>query len=70
MLGLSGIVVVGWQFRAMRVSDGQKSVAAAAKIITVTVLGRLEPHGEMIYLTAPTSTQENRIDQKKAIASR
>lgn len=39
---------------------------AAVKIVevpTVTALGRLEPQGELINLTAPTSTQESRIEQ-------
>jgi len=33
------------------------------KIQTVTALGRLEPKGEVIKLSAPTSSQENRIDR-------
>jgi HlyD family secretion protein len=33
------------------------------EIKTVTALGRIEPKGEVIKLSAPTSSQENRIDR-------
>jgi len=36
---------------------------AVAELATVTALGRLEPEGELIRLSAPTSTQESRVEQ-------
>ncbi|MDX2241082.1 MAG: ABC exporter membrane fusion protein [Leptolyngbyaceae cyanobacterium bins.302] len=36
---------------------------AAPQIKTVTALGRLEPQGEIIKLSAPTSTNGNRVEQ-------
>ncbi|NJN04461.1 MAG: ABC exporter membrane fusion protein [Leptolyngbyaceae cyanobacterium RM1_1_2] len=50
-----------WSFRAAQIES--QSEVVAPKIFTVTALGRLEPEGEKIDLTAPTATQESRIDQ-------
>ncbi|MGB3614546.1 MAG: biotin/lipoyl-binding protein, partial [Elainellaceae cyanobacterium] len=62
-LGLIGITVWGvGQFRSASVGDTSTEIAPAPPK-TVTALGRLEPNGEMISLTAPTSMQENRIDE-------
>ncbi|MGB7444177.1 MAG: ABC exporter membrane fusion protein [Coleofasciculaceae cyanobacterium] len=64
ILALSGFTAWRvWQFRTAQVREAQIEVSAAPKITTVTALGRLEPEGEMINLTAPTSTQESRIEQ-------
>jgi HlyD family secretion protein len=41
----------------------QEATASIPEIKTVTALGRLEPKGKVIKLSAPTSSQENRIDQ-------
>ena len=72
-LAIAGIVLLGlagfaaWRVRQLRVAQMHEAEAEAAALVseiaTVTALGRLEPEGEMISLTAPTSTQESRIDQ-------
>ncbi|UBF27209.1 ABC exporter membrane fusion protein [Kovacikia minuta CCNUW1] len=41
----------------------QEAAASLSEVKTVTALGRLEPQGKVIKLSAPTSTQESRIDQ-------
>ncbi|MEQ9551487.1 MAG: ABC exporter membrane fusion protein [Coleofasciculus sp. G3-WIS-01] len=63
ILGLAG---TGWgfgQFRSAQIREAQPEVSVAPEIKTVTALGRLEPAGEMINLTASTSIQESRIEQ-------
>ncbi len=73
-LAIAGVVILGfaglavwrvWQVRLARLQQAEVEATAAlvAEIATVTALGRLEPEGEMVNLTAPTSTQESRIDQ-------
>ena len=70
-LGVVGVVILGatgvtgWQFWQSQNAQGQAPQATAnvAEISTVTALGRLEPAGEIINLTAPTSIQESRIEQ-------
>ncbi len=53
----------GWQRRIAQEQAARSALETRAEVTTVTALGRLEPEGESIYLTAPTSTQESRIDQ-------
>ncbi|MGD1858802.1 MAG: HlyD family efflux transporter periplasmic adaptor subunit [Leptolyngbyaceae cyanobacterium] len=64
---IAGVLGIGvWQvgqMRQARLQEAAQQAAAQVEITTVTALGRLEPQGEMIQLTAPTSTQESRIDQ-------
>ncbi|MEM1311171.1 MAG: biotin/lipoyl-binding protein, partial [Cyanobacteria bacterium P01_H01_bin.153] len=66
-VAFAGVVGIGvWQVNQMRQARLQaaaQQAAAQVEITTVTALGRLEPQGEIIQLTAPTSTQESRIDQ-------
>ncbi len=51
-------------FNRFREANAPKTVAVAApQITTVTALGRLEPQGEVIKLTAPTSNQGTRVEQ-------
>lgn len=62
LLSVGGATVYGW----MRLSSSHPNSPAtvtAPVIQTVTALGRLAPHGEVIQLSAPTSSQENRIDR-------
>ena len=68
ILGLAGIAAWGgWQWQATRVDEVRTDVSLAAEIQTVTALGRLEPEGETIALTAPTSTQSGRIEQLSVV---
>ena len=64
IFGLAGFTAWRiWQVRSAQVRNAQIEASRAPEIPTVTALGRLEPEGEMINLTAPTSTQENRVEQ-------
>ncbi|NJP12295.1 MAG: ABC exporter membrane fusion protein [Leptolyngbyaceae cyanobacterium RU_5_1] len=58
--GITGYSV--WQSRSPQPTAAQ-SISNTPAIKTVTALGRLEPRGEVIKLSAPTSSQENRIEQ-------
>ena len=61
LIGTSGFVV--WRSRqAAQLESVHSSVEDVFVPSTVTALGRLEPRGEVIELTAPTSTQESRIE--------
>lgn len=64
-LAASGLgVYTLWQSRLSQ-PDAPPPTAQVStpEIKTVTALGRLEPKGEVIKLSAPTSSQENRIDR-------
>jgi len=64
LLGLSGTAI--WRSHQARVVEQQAAAELAAQppeITTVTALGRLEPRGELINLTAQTSVQSARIDE-------
>ncbi len=50
------------QFQSSQAQMMQTEVSVPV-IKTVTALGRLEPKGEVIKLSAPTSSQENRVEQ-------
>lgn len=62
-IGSSGFTV--WQVRQQQAAQRQEAQLQAQVIAptAVTALGRLEPQGELVNLTAPTSTQESRVDQ-------
>lgn len=59
VLGVMG--VVAW--RGIQRPEPEEEQIILPAITTVTALGRLEPDGEMIQLTAPTSAQESRIQE-------
>ncbi|MEQ8998931.1 MAG: ABC exporter membrane fusion protein [Coleofasciculus sp. B1-GNL1-01] len=63
ILGLAGTGWGVWQFRAAQMREALTEVSVVPEIKTVTALGRLEPAGEMINLTASTSTQQSRIEE-------
>jgi HlyD family secretion protein len=53
-----------WQFQAAKTAETKTAkVNKIPKILTVTALGRLEPKGEVIKLSAPTSSNGNRVDR-------
>ncbi|MDX2097628.1 MAG: ABC exporter membrane fusion protein [Leptolyngbyaceae cyanobacterium bins.59] len=52
-----------WQFRSPTTRAEQLPIVTAPQIRTVTALGRLEPAGEVVQLSAPTSTDGNRLEQ-------
>ena len=51
-----------WQFQSSQSNTSQKTQPTTT-VRTVTALGRLEPKGEVIKLSASTSSQESRIEQ-------
>nr|WP_199313376.1 ABC exporter membrane fusion protein [Trichocoleus sp. FACHB-6] len=51
------------QGRIQQSSTTPSTVISTPQIKTVTALGRLEPEGEAIALSAPTSAEGNRVDQ-------
>ncbi|MEL6353348.1 MAG: ABC exporter membrane fusion protein [Cyanobacteria bacterium J06627_28] len=65
-LALLGMMsIVGWrlwQINATRL-DTADTEMVMPEITTVTALGRIEPAGELINVTAPTSAQESRIGE-------
>lgn len=64
VVGLGGLLL--WQVRQGRIAqreEEQAALAPAPEITTVTALGRLEPRGEIVNLTPPTSVQESRIER-------
>ncbi len=52
-----------WRMQLSQSSPAQPVETTVPQIKTVTALGRLEPDGEVIELSAPTSTEGNRVDQ-------
>lgn len=61
------VLTLGGGFSLWRSQVGQPTpaatVAPAPQIKTVTALGRLEPQGEVVKLSAPTSNNGNRVEQ-------
>ncbi len=62
ILSLGGAYTL-WQFQTAKTAEQQTAKVEAPKIITVSALGRLEPEGEVIKLSAPTSNNGNRVDR-------
>jgi HlyD family secretion protein len=62
MLSIGGAYTL-WQFQAAKTAETEAAKVRVPKIITVTALGRLEPKGEVIKLSAPTSNNGNRVDR-------
>lgn len=52
-----------WRLQSTQITKPQTTVVEPPKIKTVTALGRLEPQGEVIKLSAPTSNNSNRVEQ-------
>lgn len=65
--GLATLLIGGVGVYAMQQTPTQLAPIATTQvvpeIITVTALGRLEPKGEVIKLSAPTSVQGSRVDK-------
>jgi HlyD family secretion protein len=63
-IALCGVTAVGWsQWQAILASTQSQTEIESPAIKTVTALGRLAPLSETIKLSAPTSSQENRIER-------
>ncbi|MEL6223444.1 MAG: ABC exporter membrane fusion protein [Cyanobacteria bacterium J06627_8] len=64
ILSITGVAIwSAWQLRDAQRMSAESDASLSVEINTVTALGRLEPNGELVNLTAPTSIQESRIDQ-------
>jgi HlyD family secretion protein len=59
-LGGAGVF---WWLRSLTIQAHAPTPVPTSVVQTVTALGRLEPDGEVIFLKAPTSSQESRIEQ-------
>lgn len=62
LLGIGGAATYGWM-QVASVPQEEAAPVATPVVQTVTALGRLEPRGEVIHLSAPTSSQGNRVDR-------
>ncbi|NER50258.1 MAG: ABC exporter membrane fusion protein [Symploca sp. SIO1A3] len=62
LLGVGGTYVYG-KLRSPDVLTPESPEIALPELKTVTALGHLEPEGEVVNLTAPTSSQESRIEE-------
>jgi HlyD family secretion protein len=63
-LAIGGVTVFQLQqFQAQESRKPQVSQVSEPKVTKVAALGRLEPKGEVIKVSAPTSSQENRVEQ-------
>lgn len=62
LLGVGGAIAYRWQQQTAMKQQAALPVAAP-EIRTVTALGRLEPQGTVIRLSAPSSGQGNRVEQ-------
>ena len=56
-------VYAGWQGPSPSLRKTQANALSTVEVKTVTALGRLEPQGEVIELSAPTSNQGSRVEQ-------
>jgi HlyD family secretion protein len=63
-LAIGGISVYAVMKLQATANEKQKTPVAVQPVVkTVTALGRLEPKGEVIKLSAPSSTEGNRVEQ-------
>ncbi|MEH1945165.1 MAG: HlyD family efflux transporter periplasmic adaptor subunit [Nostoc sp.] len=63
-LAIGGISVFAVMKLQATANEKQKTPVAVQPVVkTVTALGRLEPKGEVIKLSAPSSTEGNRVEQ-------
>lgn len=62
LLGVGGAIAYQWQQKTAAEQQAPMPIAAP-EILTVTALGRLEPLGNVIRLTAPSSGQGNRVER-------
>jgi HlyD family secretion protein len=63
IVSMGGIVSYNWWRDRSTPTEVRQPSPSIPKIVSVTALGRLEPKGEVIKLSAPTSSQESRIDR-------
>lgn len=63
LVGGGAVAYNVWQFQSTQVAQPQTTVVTPPQIKTVTALGRLEPQGEVIKLSAPTANNGNRVEQ-------
>ncbi len=59
--GASALIL--WQFQSPLSRPNQLTEVSQPQVKTVTALGRLEPQGEVVKVSAPTTNEGNRVDQ-------
>lgn len=59
----SGVGFGMWRSQATQRAAQQAALVTAPKITKVTALGRLEPQGEVVQLSAPTLSSGNRVER-------
>ena len=61
---IGGVGAGGWfLWQSQNTGTQQAQIATQPVIKTITALGKLQPQGEVIKLSAPTSTNGNRVDR-------
>lgn len=63
LISVGGVSAYSFWRQSLQVEQAQETVVEMPQIRTVTALGRLEPRGEIVQLSAPSSTRGNRVDQ-------
>jgi HlyD family secretion protein len=64
IVGVSGLTAHKYlNFKLPQSEETRTPEVSIPKVTKVTALGRLEPEGKVIKVSAPTSSQENRVEQ-------
>lgn len=63
VVGVGVVGYSGWRSQAAEQAAQEATEVAVPTITTVTALGRLEPQGEVIQLSAPSSSSGSRVEQ-------
>jgi HlyD family secretion protein len=63
VVAMAGTGYSFWRLRSTTAEETPTAVVKPSQIRTVTALGRLEPQGEVIKLSAPTGSSGDRIEQ-------
>jgi HlyD family secretion protein len=62
LIGGTGMGIFGWQ-QSQNSAVQPAQITSQPEIKTITALGKLQPQGNVIKLSAPTSTNGNRVDR-------
>lgn len=63
LVSVGGVFAYSSWRQSIQVQQAEETVVETPQIKTVTAMGRLEPRGEIIKLSAPSSTRGNRVEQ-------
>jgi HlyD family secretion protein len=62
-IAVGGVFAYSFWRQSIQSQQAEETVVETPQIRTVTALGRLEPKGEIVKLSAPSSTRGNRVEQ-------